>query len=84
MKSDKSKSTTENQSVNSERNRPQSPGSLSIEVAGSWGSEFVNNRPSAIAQRKLQGYGGAEFLADTTCGSASSHGQRQPTSAGAG
>ena len=55
MKSVKSKSMTTNQSVNSERNRPQSPGSLSVKVAGSWASDFVDNRSTAIAQRKLQG-----------------------------
>ena len=54
MKSDKSKSPIENQSVNSEHNRPQSLGSLSVEVAGAWASEFVDNRPIAIAQRKLR------------------------------
>ena len=48
------KSKPETQQANEERRRPTSRDGLSAEVAASRASEFVDDRPEAIAQRKLR------------------------------
>ena len=48
------KSTTENQQAKPERKRPPARDGLSAKATASRASAFVDNRPQAIAQRKLQ------------------------------
>lgn len=58
MKRVEPQSSTNNQSVDSQHNRAQSPADLSIAVAVSPIAEFTDNRPAAVVQREFQAMAG--------------------------